>query len=131
MKVEWRREWDSNPRLSFPNTRFPSVLLKPLGHLSACCRVWKTSKLEGARQTRVRQLGRKKSRPERAKEVSSQEETNLENLCYTFYRYSGVVQLVARQPLELVILVRVQAPEPFSFEDARHARSAFRSPEQR
>ena len=31
----WRREWDSNPRLSFPNTRFPSVLLKPLGHLSA------------------------------------------------------------------------------------------------
>jgi hypothetical protein len=26
---------------------------------------------------------------------------------------SGVVQLVARQPLELVILVRVQAPEPF------------------
>jgi hypothetical protein len=24
-----------NPRLSFPNTRFPSVLLKPLGHLSA------------------------------------------------------------------------------------------------
>jgi hypothetical protein len=33
--VGWRREWDSNPRLSFPNTRFPSVLLKPLGHLSA------------------------------------------------------------------------------------------------
>src|SRR6202043_708134 len=30
----WRRGWDSNPRLSFPNTRFPSVLLKPLGHLS-------------------------------------------------------------------------------------------------
>jgi hypothetical protein len=25
---------------------------------------------------------------------------------------SGVVQSVARQPLELVILVRVQAPEP-------------------
>jgi hypothetical protein len=33
-KTEWRRGWDSNPRLSFPNTRFPSVLLKPLGHLS-------------------------------------------------------------------------------------------------
>ena len=35
---------------------------------------------------------------------------------------SGVVQLVARQPLELVILVRVQAPEPIfrcSIEDAR------------
>ncbi len=32
---KWRRGWDSNPRLSFPNTRFPSVLLKPLGHLSA------------------------------------------------------------------------------------------------
>jgi hypothetical protein len=30
------------------------------------------------------------------------------------FNYSGVVQLVARQPLELVILVRVQAPEPFS-----------------
>ena len=29
-----------------------------------------------------------------------------------FFAYSGVVQLVARQPLELVILVRVQAPEP-------------------
>jgi len=25
------------------------------------------------------------------------------------------VQLVARQPLELVILVRVQAPEPYSY----------------
>ena len=34
-------------------------------------------------------------------------------ICYAFSRYSGVVQLVARQPLELVILVRVQAPEPF------------------
>ena len=33
-KTDWRRGWDSNPRLSFPNTRFPSVLLKPLGHLS-------------------------------------------------------------------------------------------------
>jgi hypothetical protein len=31
----WRRGWDSNPRASFPATRFPSVLLKPLGHLSA------------------------------------------------------------------------------------------------
>src|SRR5690242_1477413 len=31
----WRREWDSNPRWSFPHTRFPSVLLQPLGHLSA------------------------------------------------------------------------------------------------
>jgi hypothetical protein len=39
-------------------------------------------------------------------------ETNPENVCYTFWRNSGVVQLVARQPLELVILVRVQAPEP-------------------
>ena len=29
-----RREWDSNPRWSFPHTRFPSVLLQPLGHLS-------------------------------------------------------------------------------------------------
>ena len=30
----WRREWDSNPRKSYPLTRFPSVRLKPLGHLS-------------------------------------------------------------------------------------------------
>ncbi len=29
-----RREWDSNPRYAFTYTRFPSVLLKPLGHLS-------------------------------------------------------------------------------------------------
>lgn len=29
-----RREWDSNPRYTFMYTRFPSVLLKPLGHLS-------------------------------------------------------------------------------------------------
>jgi hypothetical protein len=40
-------------------------------------------------------------------------ETNPEDVCYNFDRQSGVVQLVARQPLELVILVRVQAPEPF------------------
>ncbi len=31
----WRREWDSNPRYSLKYTRFPSVRLKPLGHLSA------------------------------------------------------------------------------------------------
>ena len=31
----WRRGWDSNPRYGFPYTRFPSVRLKPLGHLSA------------------------------------------------------------------------------------------------
>ena len=34
--TRWRREWDSNPRYSFPHTRFPSVRLKPLGHLSGC-----------------------------------------------------------------------------------------------
>ncbi len=32
--LSWRREWDSNPRYGFPHTRFPSVRLKPLGHLS-------------------------------------------------------------------------------------------------
>src|SRR3954470_14849757 len=32
--MELRREWDSNPRYGFPHTRFPSVRLKPLGHLS-------------------------------------------------------------------------------------------------
>ena len=31
----WRRGWDSNPRYGSPYTRFPSVLLQPLGHLSA------------------------------------------------------------------------------------------------
>jgi hypothetical protein len=31
----WRRGWDSNPRAGCPATRFPSVLLQPLGHLSA------------------------------------------------------------------------------------------------
>ena len=30
----WRKGWDSNPRYGFPHTRFPSVRLKPLGHLS-------------------------------------------------------------------------------------------------
>ena len=33
--LNWRREWDSNPRYGFPHTRFPSVRLKPLGHLSS------------------------------------------------------------------------------------------------
>src|SRR5215510_2099490 len=35
-----RREWDSNPRWSYPHTRFPSVLLKPLGHLSRTFRLY-------------------------------------------------------------------------------------------
>ncbi len=34
IKKKWRRGWDSNPRYGYPYTRFPSVLLKPLGHLS-------------------------------------------------------------------------------------------------
>ncbi len=33
-QTEWRREWDSNPRYLLQYTRFPSVRLKPLGHLS-------------------------------------------------------------------------------------------------
>ena len=32
--LKWRRERDSNPRNGFPFTRFPSVRLQPLGHLS-------------------------------------------------------------------------------------------------
>jgi hypothetical protein len=36
LRPSWRREWDSNPRYGFPHTRFPSVRLKPLGHLSGC-----------------------------------------------------------------------------------------------
>src|SRR6185369_10639196 len=34
-KQRWRTGWDSNPRDGFPSTRFPSVRLQPLGHLSA------------------------------------------------------------------------------------------------
>jgi hypothetical protein len=34
IRLTWRRGWDSNPRYGFPYTRFPSVRLKPLGHLS-------------------------------------------------------------------------------------------------
>ena len=30
----YRRRWDSNPRYALTYTRFPSVLLKPLGHPS-------------------------------------------------------------------------------------------------
>src|ERR1019366_4609007 len=50
-KTVWRRGWDSNPRLSFPNTRFPSVLLKPLGHLSAFLGRQKPNKLPAPQQT--------------------------------------------------------------------------------
>ena len=32
----WRRERDLNPWYSCPYTRFPGVLLRPLGHLSMC-----------------------------------------------------------------------------------------------
>ena len=35
LKKNWRRGWDSNPRLSFPNTRFRGELFRPLRHLSA------------------------------------------------------------------------------------------------
>ncbi len=34
-RAGWRRGWDSNPRWSYPHTRFPSELLQPLGHLSS------------------------------------------------------------------------------------------------
>src|SRR6266536_2450083 len=30
----WRRGWDLNPRSGSPDTRFPVVHLRPLGHLS-------------------------------------------------------------------------------------------------
>ena len=33
-EASWRREWDSNPRYPLRYTRFPSVRLQPLGHLS-------------------------------------------------------------------------------------------------
>ena len=35
--INRRTERDSNPRWSFPQTRFPSVRLQPLGHLSRPC----------------------------------------------------------------------------------------------
>ena len=31
----WRRGWDLNPRLGFPNTRFRGELFQPLRHLSS------------------------------------------------------------------------------------------------
>src|ERR1700761_2247736 len=34
IKRNWRRDRDSNPGYAFTHTRFPSVRLKPLGHLS-------------------------------------------------------------------------------------------------
>ena len=34
VKMDWRRERDSNPRYGFPYTHFPGVRLQPLGHLS-------------------------------------------------------------------------------------------------
>src|SRR5215510_957082 len=43
-----RREWDSNPRWSYPHTRFPSVLLKPLGHLSRTFRLYHRSSRKAA-----------------------------------------------------------------------------------
>ena len=43
---EWRRGWDSNPRCSFPHTRFPSVLLRPLGHLSVKAPVYRSNLAE-------------------------------------------------------------------------------------
>ena len=33
--LDWRKREDSNLRYGYPHTRFPSVLLKPLGHTSA------------------------------------------------------------------------------------------------
>ncbi len=36
---KWRTRWDSNPRKSCPFTRFPSVRLRPLGHVSAVLKV--------------------------------------------------------------------------------------------
>src|SRR6476620_3513752 len=51
MKAEekkWRRGWDSNPRSSFPDTRFRGELLQPLGHLSAEAMTFYRSERRGA-----------------------------------------------------------------------------------
>ena len=42
--VKWRRERDSNPRYGFPHTRFPSVRLQPLGHLSKMSNIYMNGK---------------------------------------------------------------------------------------
>ena len=36
IRAIWRRDRDSNPGDGHPPTRFPSVRLRPLGHLSVC-----------------------------------------------------------------------------------------------
>ena len=43
-----RRGRDSNPRYAFTYTRFPSVLLRPLGHLSALGSATRASRLAAA-----------------------------------------------------------------------------------
>jgi hypothetical protein len=48
----WRREWDSNPRYGFPHTRFPSVRLKPLGHLSEEAFSWMRARIFASEQGR-------------------------------------------------------------------------------
>ncbi len=37
LAIAWRRGRDSNPRWVSAHTRFPSALLRPLGHLSQSC----------------------------------------------------------------------------------------------
>ena len=53
--LKWRRGWDSNPRYACTHTRFPSVRLKPLGHLSRGMR--ETSRAAGYRQAGIAKRG--------------------------------------------------------------------------
>lgn len=77
--MNWRREWDSNPRYGFPHTRFPSVRLKPLGHLSGA------PSLEGAPMILQGIAGK-------SGEFSVR---------YCIYgRISGVADVLARRPAE-------------------------------
>ncbi len=115
---KWRRGWDSNPRLSFPNTRFPSVLLKPLGHLSASYINLTESQQTAKPDARIvaRTLAASR-RPERQKLLRTSVAvagcgTGKGILNSLGPNRSGVVQLAAHQTLDLRILVRVQAPEP-------------------
>ncbi len=50
--AKWRRVRDSNPGYGFPHTRFPSVLLKPLGQLSAAEGKYIAAKIPAALRTR-------------------------------------------------------------------------------
>ena len=52
-QTRWRREWDSNPRYPLGYTRFPSVRLRPLGHLFRKISVFKRGAPPGGRASKL------------------------------------------------------------------------------